>query len=197
MIHKKLLLAVAVLMVASLALVGVACCGNGEDTPTPTPTPTAAPDGTPAPTPPPTGGAPTLKVGDTWTYTVNWKDPPEETDTFVGTVSSATAAGYEVDYVFDDTDRKEKASPLNLPVLWLGQMTRSYAADLVIMTDMATMVDVTGYGELNFVMVGVIGYPASLWPLTVGTEWTVDYVIDVGGLLEKEYPLTAVIEGTE
>lgn len=199
MIHKKLLLAVAVLMVVSLALVGVACCGNGngEATPTPTPTPTAAPDGTPTPTPPPTGGAPTLKVGDTWTYTVNWKDPPEETDTFVGTVSSATATGYDIDFVFDKTDRKEKASPLNLPVLWMGTMTRTYNADLMWMS-METIVDVTGYGELNFVLTSEIsGYPAPLWPLTEGAEWTTAMVIDVGGLLQKDYPLTVVIEGME
>lgn len=201
MIHKKLLLAVAVLMVASLALVGVACCGNGNGEATPTATPTASATATAEPTEeptatPPVGGAPTLKVGDTWTYTVNWKDPPEATDTFVGTVSSATAAGYVIDFVFDDTERKEKASPLNLPVLWLGEMTRTYNADL-LWTDMVTKVDVEGYGELDFVLSSETDYTAPLWPLTAGTEWTADYVVDVGGLLQKDYTLTAVVEGME
>lgn len=199
MIHKKLLLGVIVLMVASMALVGVACCGNGDGDgeATPTPTPTAAPDGTPTPTPPPTGGAPTLKVGDTWTYTVNWKDPPEETSTFVGTVSSATAAGYEVVFVFDETERKEKLTPLNLPVYLLGEIIRTYNADLDILTQDIES-EVVGYGDLILGLTITTTHTAAKWPLAAGKEWHEAWALMVGdNIFQDAWDYTVVVEGVE
>ena len=193
MTHKKLLLGIIILMVASLALVGVACCGNGngEVTPTPTPTPTATEE--PTATVPPSGGAPTLKVGDTWTYAVNWN---EEASTFVGSVTSATA-GYEILFVFDETERKEKLTPLNLPVFLLGEITRTYNGDMDMLTQ-DIWSEVVGYGELMLSLDITTAHAAAKWPLAVGTEWTESWALMVGDhIYEDAWDYTVVVESVE
>ena len=193
MTHKKLLLGIIILMVASLALVGVACCGNGngEVTPTPTPTPTATEE--PTATVPPSGGAPTLKVGDTWTYTVTWN---EEVSTFVGSVTSATA-GYEILFVFDETERKEKLTPLNLPVFLLGEITRTYNGDMDMLTQ-DIWSEVVGYGELMLSLDITTAHAAAKWPLAVGTEWTESWALMVGDhIYEDAWDYNVVVESVE
>ena len=193
MTHKKLLLGIIILMVASLALVGVACCGNGngEVTPTPTPTPTATEE--PTATVPPSGGAPTLKVGDTWTYAVNWN---EEASTFVGSVTSATA-GYEILFVFDETERKEKLTPLNLPVFLLGEITRTYNGDMDMLTQ-DIWSEVVGYGELMLSLTITTDHPSAKWPLAVGTEWVESWALMVGDhIYEDAWDYTVVVESVE
>ena len=191
MTHKKLLLGIIILMVASLALVGVACCGNGEVTPTPTPTPTATEE--PTATVPPSGGAPTLKVGDTWTYAVNWN---EEASTFVGSVTSATA-GYEILFVFDETERKEKLTPLNLPVFLLGEITRTYNGDMDMLTQ-DIWSEVVGYGELMLSLDITTAHAAAKWPLAVGTEWVESWALMVGDhIYEDAWDYNVVVESVE
>jgi len=200
MTHKKLLLGIIILMVASLALVGVACCGGGDEvTPTPTPTATATATATgepteePTTTPPPSGGAPTLKVGDTWTYTVTWN---EEVSTFVGSVTSATA-GYEILFVFDETERKEKLTPLNLPVFLLGEITRTYNGDMDMLTQ-DIWSEVVGYGELMLSLDITTAHAAAKWPLAVGTEWVESWALMVGDhIYEDAWDYNVVVESVE
>ena len=192
MTHKKLLLGIIILMVASLALVGVACCGGGDEvTPTPTPTPTATEE--PTATVPPSGGAPTLKVGDTWTYAVNWN---EEASTFVGSVTSATA-GYEILFVFDETERKEKLTPLNLPVFLLGEITRTYNGDMDMLTQ-DIWSEVVGYGELMLALTITTDHPSAKWPLAAGVEWTESWALMVGDhIYEDAWDYNVVVESVE
>jgi hypothetical protein len=200
MTGKKLLLGVVVLLVASLVLGGIAgCCPAGEEpvaTPTaPAETPTAPAE---TPTTPAGGGAAAPATGDTWTYTVTYEQAALGTlvTTFTATVSSASAAGYEVDIAFDETLRKEKVSGLNLDTRLIAPMIRTYNADLDE-TAMEVTIDPSGFGENPFGSVSTYTYPSPKFPLTVGAEWTREFVYHVGDILERTEEHTWTVEAME
>ena len=199
MTGKKLLLGVVVLLLVSLVLGGLAgCCGAaGEPAATPT-----APAGTPTaaatPTAPAGDGGGMPATGDSWVYTVTYEQAAIGTEvrTFTATVSSASATGFTVDFAFDEGLRKEKVSGLNLETRLIPPLTRTFNADLDELTFDVT-IDPSGFGENPFGSVSTYTYPSPKFPLTVGAEWTRDFVYHVGDLLERTEEHTWTIEAME
>jgi len=116
--------------------------------------------------------------------------------TFTATVSSASAAGFEVNITFDETLRKEKVSGLNLETRFISPMTRSYN-DHGDEMEMATTIDPSGFGENAFGSVSVYTYPSPKFPLAVGYEWTRTFDYHVGTLLTKTDNHTITVEAEE
>jgi len=200
MTGKKLLLGVVVMLVASLVLGGMAgCCGASEE---PAKTPTAA-AGTPTapaatPTAPAGGGGMVPATGDTWTYTVTYVQAAVGTEvrTFTATVASSSASGFEVDFAFEETLRKEKVSGLNLDTRLIPPLTRTFNGDLDELTFDVT-IDPSGFGENPFGSVSTYTYPSPKFPLAVGSEWTRDFVYHVGEILERTETHTWTVEAME
>jgi len=200
MTGKKLLLGVVVLLVASLVLGGMAgCCGAaGEPAATPT-----APAGTPTepaatPTAPAGDGGAIPAIGDTWTYTVTYEQAAigTEVSTFVATVSSASATGFQVDLAFEETLRKEKVSGLNLETRLIPPLVRTFNADGDELT-FDVVIDPSGFGENPFGSVSTYTYPSPKFPLTVGSSWTREFVYHVGDLLERTETHEWTVEAME
>ncbi len=164
MSRKKLLIGVVALLVVSLALVGVACCGEAAPTPTPTPTPTPVATETATPTETPTvGEAPTLAVGDTWTYSVAYEG---DTNTMTQTVSAVGADSYTVDVTYD-ADLQRSAFGLDVAV---GGIEITLSKDNL--DPMEQVIQITAPISTEATYTYVYTYPAAKWPLAVGNEWS-------------------------
>jgi hypothetical protein len=170
MSRKKLLIGVVALLVVSLALVGVACCGGGEATPTPaptaTPTPVANETATPAATEtatPTAGEAPTLASGDTWTYSVAYES---DTNTMTQTVSAVGADSYTVDVTYD-ANIKRSAFGLDVEV---SGIEGTISKDNLDMTKQ--VIQIAKPISTTATYTYVYTHPAAKWPLAVGNEWS-------------------------
>ena len=191
--NKKLLLGVVLLLMASLALGGIAgCCPAEEPTPTPTATaeasPTAAGNETPV-----AGEAPTLAEGDTWTYAVTYKG---ETSDFVLTAGAVGAEEYEVHATFPELLRIEAVTGMELETEWHGEMVQTYTVEDLDLVAMLTPVSAMGM-DVDFGMTATYEHATAKWPLTVGAEWTGHIKKEVVGLLDEQADLTVVVEGIE
>lgn len=191
--NKKLLLGVALLLMVSLALGGIAGCCPAEE-PTPTPTPTAEATPTPSGNETPVAGeAPTLAEGDTWTYDVTYKG---ETSEFVLTVASVSAEEYEVHATFPELLRIESVTGMDLETEWHGEMVQTYTVEELDLVAMLTPVSAMGM-DVDFGMTATYEHDTPKWPLTVGAEWTGHIKKEVVGLLDEQADLTVVVEAME
>lgn len=164
MSRKKLLIGVVALLVVSLALVGVACCGGGEAVPTPTPAPTATPTPAANETATPTAGeAPTWAEGDTWTYSVAYES---DTNTMTQTVSAVGADSYTVDVTYD-ADLQRSAFGLDVA---LGGMELTVSKDNLDTMEQIAYITAPLSTEATYTY--EYTHAAAKWPLAVGSEWS-------------------------
>ena len=188
MSRKKLLIGVVVLLVASLVLGGVAaCCPPAEEpTPTPTPTPTATPEGTPTATPT-AGEAPTLAVGDTWTWSVVYEG---DTNTRTETVSEVGADSYTVDVTFD-AGLQRTAFGLDVAI---GSMELSVSKDTL--DPVEQLAEITAPIATTATYTYEFDYPGARWPLAVGSEWSYTLTTETA-LGTDTFDRTVAVEGEE
>ncbi len=166
MSRKKILLGVVVLLVASLVLGGVAACCPSAGEPTPTPTPTPAANETATPT---AGEAPTLAVGDTWTWSVAYEG---DTNTMTATVSEVGADSYTVDVTYD-ANLQRSAFGLDVAI---GSMEITVSKDNL--DPMEQVIQVTAPISTTATYTYEFEYPGARWPLTVGNEWSCSVEFD-------------------
>lgn len=189
MTGKKLLFVVVVLLVVSLALGGIAGCCPPAEEPTPTPTPT--------PTPLPGVGAPTLEVGDSWTYSLSYPGTAEVAPQEVivtATLAKADADGYEVAYQFESTQRQSGDNVVRLE----PPMTRWYNPELDF-TRMETSIgtDIPSYEKLMLAMTVEVTHPEDKWPLAEGMQWSEDAIVVVVGVSNTPVAFSVKVEGIE